>query len=249
MSTECMDSCLEWREERDPAAEPLAPNTSRPPLPSNRGSGGRSLCNFLPKNDLPADDCRDLSEEIEGVGISTDLVGCGQKESCDIKAGPGNKNPASAYAPSADSTSKMTMPIRPCVCIYVGSCLSGCNVMYQPPATRLPGSLSNSACSSSVISKHRQQIIVTPTGHEGWEYGFGDTSAGTDMEVVSSFVSTSMSLKSRERLVCLGRSPNHNRLGSFILQPKTGRTRAPTGSDAENKKLRRWWLACPPKTL
>ncbi|EEH02999.1 predicted protein [Histoplasma capsulatum G186AR] len=72
--------------------------------------------------------------------------------------------------------------------------------MYQPPATRLPGNLSNSSCPSSVISKHRQQIIVTPTGHEGREYGFGDTSAGTDMEVVSSFVSTSMSLKSRERL-------------------------------------------------
>lgn len=36
-------------------------------------------------------------------------------------------------------------------------------------------------------------------------------------------------------------------VGQLILQPKTGRTRAPTGSDAENKKLRRWWLAVRPK--
>lgn len=56
MSKDCTDALLECREEREPDELPGGVDGS-PPL----SSAGRSLCSFLPKNDLPPDVCLDLS--------------------------------------------------------------------------------------------------------------------------------------------------------------------------------------------
>lgn len=69
MSTDCIEALFEYRDEREPAALPGGARFSSPPYPSYRSSTtGFSLCSFLPKNDLPAEVCLDLSvEDVEGM--------------------------------------------------------------------------------------------------------------------------------------------------------------------------------------
>lgn len=66
---------LEWREEREPGALPGGARVSKPVWASWRSSTGFSLCNFLPKNDFPAEVCLDLSGADVVVGILTDVAG------------------------------------------------------------------------------------------------------------------------------------------------------------------------------
>lgn len=66
ISTEYTDA-LEYLDERDPDELPGgAAGVSRA---ASYRSFGRSLCSFLPKNDFPPDDCRDLSDGAEVGGI------------------------------------------------------------------------------------------------------------------------------------------------------------------------------------
>ena len=71
ISTGCIDDLFEYRDEREPAALPGGARFSSPPYPSYRSSTGFSLCSFLPKNDLPAEVCLDLSVADVEVGMLT----------------------------------------------------------------------------------------------------------------------------------------------------------------------------------
>jgi len=65
----CCDLC-EYLEEREPLALLEALGTSRIDPPSSCPSCDLSLCIFLPKNDLPPEDCRDLLSAavfVEGI--------------------------------------------------------------------------------------------------------------------------------------------------------------------------------------
>ena len=77
MSTDCIDALFEYRDEREPAALPGGARFSSPPAcPSYRlSTAGFSLCSFLPKNDLPAEVCLDLSVEDVEVGMLTGVGG------------------------------------------------------------------------------------------------------------------------------------------------------------------------------
>ena len=68
-STDCKDSRFECLEEREPDEALPAPEMS-----TSRDSAGRSLCSFFPKNDLLVEDCLDLSDEVNGGGISVTEV-------------------------------------------------------------------------------------------------------------------------------------------------------------------------------
>lgn len=68
-STEWTEPLLECRDEFDPAPLPNVLGLSNPPLPSYRLSVGFSLCIFLPKNDLPPEDCLDALSACVVVGM------------------------------------------------------------------------------------------------------------------------------------------------------------------------------------
>ena len=71
ISTGCIDDLFEYRDEREPAALPGGARFSSPPCPSYRSSTDFSLCSFLPKNDLPAEVCLDLSDADVEDGMLT----------------------------------------------------------------------------------------------------------------------------------------------------------------------------------
>lgn len=74
-SKEPTEDLLEWRDEREPDELPASPGGSNgTQLFSERSSDGFSLCNFFPKNDLPTDDCLDLSGEDIEVGMSAGIA-------------------------------------------------------------------------------------------------------------------------------------------------------------------------------
>ena len=66
-STEAMESRFVCRDVQEPL--PLPAVLSNPPFASCRLSVGRSLCNFLPKKDFPADDCLDCLSACVTDGI------------------------------------------------------------------------------------------------------------------------------------------------------------------------------------